>query len=272
MARPLALIMDNDKRRRSMLGRVLQDIHLDSRYATTLAKAQDRLSRERHQLVVLWLNGKYPKAYRFCRRVCRADSFLIVVTILPEVDLRAESELFDCGVAEVITAQQARPAILLKRIIARLGPSLDQLAQQHWIRLHTTWVNLARQEVWCNGQFRLMPEGVTALLRYILNRPQRVISRKELFYFHYKLWNRRVLAPEKGGKAIDMLVCHLRKLIEPDPQDPQIILSIHARGYVLAPDLQGSLKTTITRRFSRGLPSQNSRPRLGLGQEVVTVR
>ena len=240
------------------------------RYASTLRRAQNQLSQERHQLAVLWLNGEYPKAYRFCRRVCQADPFLIVVTILPKVDLKAESELFDCGVAEVITAQQAKPVILLKRIIARLSPSLDQLAQQHWIRLRTTWVNLARQEVWCNGQFRLMPDKVAALLRYILARPQRVISRKELY--HCRVWNRKVLAPERGGKAIDMLVFYLRKFIEPDPQNPQIILSIQARGYVLAPDLRGSPKTTITRRFSRGLPSRNSRPRIRLSQEVVTVR
>ena len=84
--------------------------------------------------------------------------------------------------------------------------------------------------------------------------------------------SRKNAPPEKGGRAVDMLVSKLRKLIEPDPQNPQIILSIKFRGYVLAPDLRGNLRTAVTGELSKGLPKRNSRPRVRLGQELVAAK
>ena len=234
MDQPLALIVDSDKRQRATLGRVFQRINLKSKYASTLTEAQHSVYQEPFQLAVLHLNGEYQKAYRFCRQVCQADPLLTLVALLPEVDLKAESRFFDCGVVEVAAIKQTKPSLLLKRIIPHLRPNLEHLAQQEWLRIRTTWVNFDRREVRCNGQLKNLPGNIAALLRYFLERPNQTISRQELHKSH--IWQETVDRPDRG-KAIDMAISKLRKLIEPDPQQPQVILSVRGCGFKLAPDI-----------------------------------
>ncbi len=234
MDSPLALIVDNDKRRRAMLGRTLKRIDLDSRYVPTLTEAHNCINQDRYQLMVFRLNGEPRKAYSFCRHVCRENPLLTSVALLPQIDVTVESRLFDCGVAEVAAAKQTTPSILLKRIINHLRPNLDRLAEQNWIRICRTWVNFDRHEVWCNGQSRQLPGNLAELLRYFLEHPNHTISRQELFESH--IWQQTVDRPDRG-KAIDMAVSKLRKIIEPDPQHPQIILSVRGHGFKLAPDI-----------------------------------
>ena len=231
---PLALIVDNDKRRRAILGRTLKRIDFVSNYAPTITEAHNCISKERYQLMVLQLNGEYRKAYSFCRHVCKIDPFLTLVALLPKIDVKVEGRLFDCGVAEVAAANQTKPSILLKRIINHLRPILDRLAEQDWLRIDTTWVSFDRHEVWCNGQLRQMPGGSATLLRYFLEHPNQTISRRRLY--ESEIWQESVDHPGRG-KAFDMAVCKLRKIIEPDPRHPQIILSVRGHGFKLAPHI-----------------------------------
>ncbi len=231
MDSPLALIVDSDKRRRAMLARALHRIHLDSRYTTTITEAQNSATQERYQLVLLRLNGGNREAYSFCRRICEADPFLILVALLPNINIRVESRLFDCGVDEVAAADQTLPSALLKRIINHLRPSLDRLSEQTWIRICSTWVNFDRREVWCNGQLRGLPSNLAELLRYFLERPHLTISRRELH--ESDIWQMTV-DRSRVGRAIEMAISKLRKIIEPNPQHPQIILSVRGQGFKLA--------------------------------------
>ncbi len=234
MVRPLALIVDSDKRRRSALGRSLQRIEFTSNYAPTIKEAHNCISKERYQLTVLRLNGDYRKVYPFCRHVRKMDPLLTLVALLPKIDTQVEGRLFDCGVAEVAAASQTKPGSLLKRIINHLRPNLDRLAEQDWLRIGSTWVSFDRHEVWCNGQLRQLPRGSATLLHYFLEHPNQTISRRRLY--ESKIWQQSVDRPGRG-KAFDMAVSTLRKIIEPEPLNPRIILSVRGCGFKLAPEI-----------------------------------
>lgn len=235
MDQPLALIVDNNKRRRTALGRALQRIDLNSRCVSSLGEAKDTVSRERYQLITIRLEGDKRKAYSFCRLVHRADPVPIIVALLPEIDVKTENRLFDSGVTAVAAAEQTNPSALLKRIVPHLRPQLERLSRQNWARLHTTWVNFDRHEAWCSGELRRLPGNLATLLHYFLEHPDQTVSRQDLY--ESDIWQRSVVGPDRGGKALDMAVSKLRKIIEPDPQHPQIILSVRGRGFKLAPDI-----------------------------------
>ena len=39
-----------------------------------------------------------------------------------------------------------------------------------------------------------------------------------------------------GTRTVDVQVTRLRRKIEPDPREPQILLTVRGQGYVLHPD------------------------------------
>ena len=231
MDRPLALIVDSDRRRRAILGRAFKRIDLDSKYVPTLTEAPNCIKQNRYQLMVFRFNGEDRKTYRFCRHICREDPLLTVVALLPKIDVTIESRLFDCGVVDVAAAEQTKASVLLKRIVQHLNPHLDRLSGQHWIRVCTSWVNFDRHEVWCNGQLRQLPGNLVDLLRYFLEHPNKTVSRRELH--ESDIWQMTV-DRSRVGRAIEMAISKLRKIIEPNPQHPQIILSVRGQGFKLA--------------------------------------
>jgi DNA-binding response OmpR family regulator len=97
-------------------------------------------------------------------------------------------------------------------------------------------VDLDRMEVTLNGFHHKLKRVLFKLLEYFFKNPHRAISRDELL--NSDIWDNSVCSPGKieQGKAIDMGIARLRKLIEPDTSNPQIITSVHGIGWILEKD------------------------------------
>jgi len=67
------------------------------------------------------------------------------------------------------------------------------------------------------------------LLRYLLERPGRVVSRHELLK---EVWGYPA-AP--ATRSVDHAIARLRKKIEPDPGNPRFLHTVHGDGYTLTP-------------------------------------
>jgi DNA-binding response OmpR family regulator len=65
------------------------------------------------------------------------------------------------------------------------------------------------------------------LLRYLADRRGEVVTREDLL--------KHVLgySPEATSRAVDNLIVHLRKKLEPDPREPKHILTAYGIGYKL---------------------------------------
>lgn len=69
------------------------------------------------------------------------------------------------------------------------------------------------------------------ILKAFVERPNIVLSRDRLLNLTtHRSW-------EPSDRTIDVLVRRIRKKIEPDPKNPEIIVTAHGEGYVFAADI-----------------------------------
>ena len=68
------------------------------------------------------------------------------------------------------------------------------------------------------------------LLRYLAERPSRVVDRNELLR---AVWG---YADTPMTRSVDNTVARVRKKIEPDEGEPRYIHTVRGHGYLLTPD------------------------------------
>lgn len=87
---------------------------------------------------------------------------------------------------------------------------------------------LARELFTADGERVALTAGEYELLRLFVDNPNRVLSRDDLM--------ERIHGREAGpfDRAIDVRIGRLRRKIESDPSDPEIIKSVRGAGYVFA--------------------------------------
>src|SRR5271163_3671110 len=76
-----------------------------------------------------------------------------------------------------------------------------------------------------SGEAIPLTRGELALLRMLISRPGRVISRDSLLD---AFTNRRF---ESFDRSVDVLIGKLRRKIEPDPKQPRLIVTVPGEGY-----------------------------------------
>ena len=68
------------------------------------------------------------------------------------------------------------------------------------------------------------------LLRYLLERPGKIIARKELLE---NVWH---VHEDTDTRAIDNFLVRLRRYLEPDPAHPAHFLTVRGVGYRFVPE------------------------------------
>ncbi|MDQ7778227.1 MAG: response regulator transcription factor, partial [Planctomycetota bacterium] len=119
-----------------------------------------------------------------------------------------------------------------KELLARIEAVSRRCAERPGlvknIRLERCAIDLERREVVRkNGEREPLTEREAALIAYLAANPGRAVSREELLE---RLWDIR------GGydtRTIDMHIARLRAKLGDDPDEPKIIVTVRARGYML---------------------------------------
>jgi len=75
------------------------------------------------------------------------------------------------------------------------------------------------------------PEKEAGILRYLLEHPDRAVTRDELLL---NVWHYPVAGIET--RTVDNYIVRLRARIEPDPRKPEIVVTVRGRGYRLGED------------------------------------
>ena len=111
-------------------------------------------------------------------------------------------------------------AVLRRTDVARLGAEV--------IRAGGIALDVPRREVKCDDKVIDLTATEFDLLHALARQPGRVFTRGQLLEAIHGV------AFESYERAIDAHVKNIRRKIEPDPQRPQYLLTVHGVGYKLA--------------------------------------
>ena len=95
--------------------------------------------------------------------------------------------------------------------------------------LNDLTVSFANLEVQGRGRTQPLTLMEAELLRYLIGRPNKIVSRKEILE---NVWRVR---EDTDTRAIDNFIVRLRRCLEPDPVNPVYLLTVRGVGYRFVP-------------------------------------
>lgn len=165
--------------------------------------ALTEIRRAAPALPVIMLTAKGEESDRVKGLRGGADDYILKPFGLPELLARVEA---------VLRRTPERPSGVTRAIVN--GRTLD----------------LERREIVLDtGQREVLSEREAQVLSYLLANRGRAISRDELLSRVWGLDPRGVRT-----RTVDMTVARLRELLRDDPNEPKVIVTVRAKGYMLA--------------------------------------
>lgn len=229
---PHILVVDDDREIRSLVAQLLRKHGFRVTDAGDGREMMQAMESGRFDLVVLDLMLPGEDGLSLCRRVRASSSMpIIMLTAMGEDTDRIVG--LEMG-ADDYLPKPFNPRELLARIRAVLrrsgGETVETIDDDGGLRVFEGWsLDLSRREL-RSPDNTLVPltAGEYELLATIVERPGRVLSRDQLL----DLTRGRDAAP--FDRSIDVQISRLRRKLEPDTKEPQIIKTVRGGGYVLS--------------------------------------
>lgn len=203
------------------------DLAADGRTALDL----HRTASPEYDLIVLDLMLPEMSGYETCRELRLVDADVPVLALTARTLAEDKAQAFDCGVDQYITKPFALPELLsrVRNLLDRRQRSRDNQdvvrAVSDLERFGDVEVDFGRFELKRDGEVHSLTTREQQLLKYFLQHEDVVLSRTRL---QTDVWRD---AAEITSRSIDNFVMRLRKMIEPDPSNPQHLISIRGTGY-----------------------------------------
>jgi two-component system OmpR family response regulator len=230
------LVVDDHQEIRDLVSRVLEKDGFRVSTAADGRQMRHRLRDHLIDLVVLDLMLPVEDGLALCRDL-RAKSSTIPIIILTakgdEIDRVLGLEMgADDYVAKPFSSREllARIKAVLRRSHA-LPPTRDNAGPALY-RFGKWSLDTARRELEADDVVVPLSSGEFNLLMAFLQHPKRVLSRDHLL----DLAKGRSATPL--DRSIDLQVSRLRRKIEDDPKNPEIIKTIWGDGYIFTPEIE----------------------------------
>ncbi len=231
-ASPHILVVEDDAEISRLVGRYLRgnDFHVS---ITPDGRNLDRLLEDnRVDLIVLDLMLPGEDGLSLCRRL-RTRSMVPVVMLTAKGDELDRIIGLEMGADDYLT-KPFNPRELLARIraVLRRTASGTQPAEHRARRLSFLgWhIDCLLRELKDPDGTRVMLTGAEfCLLQVMCERAGRVLSREQLLDLT------QARAAGSLGRSIDVLISRLRRKMERDLRDPEIIKTVRSGGYLFAP-------------------------------------
>jgi len=197
-------------------------------------QALELFNKEQPDLVVLDVMLPKLDGFAVCRRL-RAESAVPII-FLSALDAIAEKVAgLDIG-ADDYLSKPFSPKELearINRILRRVGRGaasqnpLEQVAGLGVLRLGDLVVDTNRRQVTRAGERIALTYTEFSLLELLFREPGRVVPRAEILE---QLWG---YPPRRAAdlRVVDVYVARLRGKLEPDPRNPELILTVRGTGY-----------------------------------------
>ncbi|MFO1351791.1 MAG: response regulator [Gammaproteobacteria bacterium] len=232
-AAPHILAVDDDPALRAMIADYLAEQGLRVSTAADGAEMARVLADAAIDLIVLDLKLPGEDGLTLARRL-RADSNIPIIMLTGQNDPIDRVVGLEIGADDYLT-KPFSPRELLARIkaVLRRAQALEATplpTEEHKAYRFAGWeLNLrSRRLTTPDGQPMELTNGEFNLLMAFLKAPQRVLSRDHLLEYS------RLHSDEVFDRSIDTQILRLRRKLEANPSEPQIIKTERGAGYVFA--------------------------------------
>ena len=232
---PHILVVEDNRNIRELVVRYLNEHDVKASSAVNGQEMRAVLERGSVSLIVLDRMLPGVDGLTLCREI-RSHSNIPII-MLTAMSAHADRVVgLEMGADDYLT-KPFDPGELLARIraVLRRGQNQDRPKQKgHEVMIHfAEWtLHMARRElVGRQGMIEPLSNGEFDLLLAFLHRPHTVLSRDQLLDLA------RGRTSENYDRSIDTQVMRLRRKIEKNPKEPQIIKTIWGGGYMFTPEV-----------------------------------
>ncbi|MHC8319969.1 winged helix-turn-helix domain-containing protein [Pseudomonas sp. GB2N2] len=221
---PCVLMVSDDPLIREPLRAALIPAGFEVRFAETPAQAEACLSRFAVGLVML--DAQWPDALALTRRWRERSEVGIILIGAPIERLGA----LECGADDYLIQPLSPPELLARaRNLLRRVQHAQPVGQPdtHLKRFADWTLDTDRRRLKaCDGRETLLSHGEFQLLNVFMRNSGLTLSRDQLMD---QLRNREWMP---NDRSIDVLVGRLRRKLNDDPAEPELIITIHGAGYL----------------------------------------
>lgn len=222
---PHILIVDDDRRLRSLLSRYLTDNGFRVTTAGDTKEARRQMEALAFDLLVLDLMMPGENGLDFAGWLRQRNGMpILMLTAMGETDDRITG--LEHG-ADDYMGKPFEPRELVLRIQTVLRRVPRQPAPAGDISFGSCRFNFDRCELFRDDERVRLTESEAKLLTALALRPGAPLTREDLS---------RETGVGGGGRSIDVQITRLRRKIEHDPKDPRYLQTVRGKGYVLLPE------------------------------------
>jgi DNA-binding response OmpR family regulator len=227
------LVVDDELLTRRTLQAILEGDGLAVTTVGSVSETLAEVARREYDLILLDILLPDGDGLTCCRQI-RLRHNMPIVFLSTKRELADRVAGLEIGADDYI-AKPFEPAEVLARVRAQLrrANELSRTLPGEQIRVGRLVVDSGTQDALVNGT----PAGLTQkefrLVHLLASRAGRAVSRE---YLIEQLWADDELASDKN---VAVYIRRIRKKIEPDPDTPQLLLTVRGFGYKIVPgDMQ----------------------------------
>ena len=188
--------------------------------------AIDRLEKNPYDLVLLDVMLPGADGYTVARRARQMKVMTPILMLTARGETPAKVEGFEAGADDYLTKPFAMPELLARvKALIRRHTTPRGIPTSRELAFGKYHVNFDTREAVTNEGKVTLTERECALLEYLAGREGQLIDRAELLE---EVWG---MDRFPTARTVDNYILRLRKLLEPDPEEPIYLQTVRGRGY-----------------------------------------
>jgi two-component system KDP operon response regulator KdpE len=219
------LVVDDDPQIRRAMRTTLTARGYEVADARTGEEALEALRSGNYDLVLLDMNMPGMGGIETCRLI-RSSSDTAIIMLTVSNSEKDKVEALDAGADDYITKPFSTPELLARiRATLRRLPHAPEHGDLKELDHRGVEIDLASRQVNVHGRASRLTAKEFDLLSYLIARPNKTISHRELL--------QAVWGPDYGDELeyLRVFINRLRKKIEPDPSKPEFLVTDAWAGY-----------------------------------------
>lgn len=235
IAEPKILIVEDDRRLNRLISRYLERAHFISHAAHSGDELHQHLKADNYSLILLDIMLPGKSGLELAKEI-RQISDIPIIFLTARADISDKVSGLDIGADDYITKPFEE-----QELIARIHSVLRRFRKnkpavftvhKHKICFAGWMLNTIDQTLTSpDGQRTYITGNEYQVLEALVRRPHKVITRDDIL----ALMSGREWCPL--DRSADMAISKIRKKIEKDPKNPELIKTIRNKGYQLTADI-----------------------------------